>query len=314
MKKVFLPLLLVPLLLCAACGECNHEFTTETITPATCSAQGLNRKTCTKCNYIEDEKIPKTEDHAFVSKVTKAATCTNEGTKVDVCSDCAATRSGILPATGHQYKETAKHPTCTQGGTLTKICVLCGDKQTQVLPAKGHQWEDYTCLAPMTCSVCGKSEGDKGPHTTIQGTCDNCHTQSTELTDTIIPAIESMEANLTAAKEYGSKYSAAYPAEANAFYLKRAFASAYNAIADIVDIHNALQGRPAYSNSCKAFLTAYELNVHLDPDTVTTDNVSAKYADYTKYFTQLEQQCSAAYATLHKEANVQNIPLDDYRK
>lgn len=313
MKK-FLATILLCLLLCSACsGECRHEFTTETIALATCSTQGVIRKTCAKCDHMEEEKTSKTEEHAFVSKETKAATCTDEGAKVDVCSNCAATRPGVLPAKGHQYKETTKQPTCTQGGTLTKTCAVCGDKQSQTLPAKGHQWEDYTCLAPMTCSVCGISDGDKGPHTTIQGTCDNCHTQSTELADTIIPAIESMEANLTAAKEYGSKYDPSYPAEANAFYLKRAFASAYNAIADVVEIHNALQGRPSYSNSCKDFRAAYELNVHLDPDTVTTDNLTAKYADYTKYFTQLEQQCATAYAALHKEANVQNISLDDYR-
>ena len=352
MFKKLIPCLLLTLLCCTACGEtCTHKFTEETVAEATCATQGIVRKTCALCGHTEEIKLPKNDRHTFVSQITKEATCTSEGAKTEVCSACAETQEGVipplahqykeqgrtpatckkegsvikvcsrcediqtekLPITGHQYKETSRTAaTCEKTGKVVKTCSGCGDKQTETLPVAGHKWMDYTCTAPMTCSVCKKTEGDKGPHDTLQGSCGVCGAQIDDLETVIAPALLSIEANLSAAKDYGSKYRTDYPGEANAFYLSHAFASAYTAIDSIVDIYNTLLGNPAYSQTSKEYLAAYELRTHIDPESVTAANAAAKYADYTKYFTQIEKHCNAAYAALHKEANVQGINLSDY--
>ena len=37
-----------------------------------------------------------------------------------------------------------------------------------------HSWQDATCLAPKTCSGCGAVEGEKLPHSFVNGTCEYC--------------------------------------------------------------------------------------------------------------------------------------------
>ena len=34
-----------------------------------------------------------------------------------------------------------------------------------------HQWEEATCIAPMTCSVCGKEKGKALGHEWVEATC-----------------------------------------------------------------------------------------------------------------------------------------------
>lgn len=45
------------------------------------------------------------------------------------------------------------------------LCILlsaCGCK---------HEWNEATCLAPMTCALCGKTEGEIGNHNWTEATC-----------------------------------------------------------------------------------------------------------------------------------------------
>lgn len=315
MKKIFASAICMLLLVnCVACSkaECKHEFITEIVAQATCAKQGLERKTCKKCDTIEETKLPKTEEHAFVARVTKAATCTQDGTKIDVCSNCAFTQEGTVPALQHDYKETANvAATCTKAGSKTLTCTHCGDKKTETVAATGHKWEDYSCLAPMTCSVCKLSEGDKGPHSTIQGNCKVCGKAIHDLQDVIIPALDAMSAYLTSAKEYGSKYNAALPTQANLFYLSKAFNQAYAAIAEASYVCDALADVPGFESSYQAFYKIYELHTKLDPNGITADTVAAKYQAYTTYFPQLTAAHTAAVDALYKETAAAGISMAD---
>jgi hypothetical protein len=37
-----------------------------------------------------------------------------------------------------------------------------------------HSWQDATCEAPKTCSGCGATEGEKLPHSFVNGICEYC--------------------------------------------------------------------------------------------------------------------------------------------
>ena len=75
----------------------------------------------------------------------------------------------IIPATGHNYKETVIAPTCTKKGYTLHTCKNCGDKYKDTyVNATGHSYKEEvtapTCTeqgyTTHTCSVCGDSYTD----------------------------------------------------------------------------------------------------------------------------------------------------------
>ncbi len=303
------------LMLLSACSEgtdCRHQFLSETVSESTCSTQGLLRKTCHKCGHTTEEKLPKNDKHTFVSQTTKAATCTQAGTKIDVCTLCAATEEGTLPIAEHTYVEKlTQAPSCTKAGTKTFTCTVCAHQKTENVPAVGHQWQDYTCLAPTTCATCKLTEGDKGPHSTLQGTCAVCGKELTELVDTVVPALEAAEPLLTSARSYSERYSTNYAAEANAFYMTKAFEQTYSAIAEVSYLCNALAGMPAHKGSYEQFFAIYTLHTHFEDSTVTTDNLAQKYKLFTTHFPKLLSAFSAGKAALEKECAAAGINITE---
>ncbi len=110
-------------------------------------------------------------------KVTTKATCESEGVKTYTCNVCKATKTEVIPATGHAYGdwtklndnehqrvcandashvETAAHTwnkgkvttkaTCEADGVKTYTCTVCKAKKTEVIPATGHAYGDWTEL------------------------------------------------------------------------------------------------------------------------------------------------------------------------
>ena len=74
--------------------ECNHEFGTAEITKvADCIETGIQKKTCTKCGYAEEEIIAKTQDHTIEYGI-----CTKCG-KIDGIIK-GATIAGYDPSVG----------------------------------------------------------------------------------------------------------------------------------------------------------------------------------------------------------------------
>lgn len=62
--------------------------------------------------------------------------------------------------TSHDWQEA----TCTQPMTCSK----CGKTEGETLE---HTWQEATCAQPKTCSVCGATEGTTLPHTWQDATC-----------------------------------------------------------------------------------------------------------------------------------------------
>ena len=78
--------------------------------------------------------------HAFGEwTVTTPATCTVDGTETRTCSACGETETRTIPATGHTFGEwTVTTPaTCTADGVETRSCA-CGETETRAIPATGH--------------------------------------------------------------------------------------------------------------------------------------------------------------------------------
>ena len=105
-------------------NTCSHTFGSwVTKTPATCTADGLKQRTCTKnCGKVESAVITKL-GHSYTSSVTKAATCTATGVRTYKCSRCTSSYTESIAKTGHTYTTgyEAAHPHKNY-----KKCTTCG--------------------------------------------------------------------------------------------------------------------------------------------------------------------------------------------
>ena len=108
-------------------NECNHVIS-ETVTPATCYAEGTVVRKCTNdgCGYTVTEYIP--EAHTLGDVVAaKDATCTEKGhTAYQICSDCQ-NKIGyeVVPALGHDYAEWVY----VDASNMQRVCNTCGRMQ-----------------------------------------------------------------------------------------------------------------------------------------------------------------------------------------
>lgn len=75
----------------------------------------------------------------------------------------------------------ARDATCLEYGLTRGIqCSECGEilAEQTIQPKTGHEWKPATCLKPMTCAVCGTTQGTTGEHSwKTTGTltiCDIC--------------------------------------------------------------------------------------------------------------------------------------------
>lgn len=110
-------------------------------------------------------------DHDHTTRTETPATCTEDGSVTVICNDCGEVLSTeTLPATGHStVVKNAKDATCTEPGyTGDKVCTVCGEtvKTGEVIPAAGHSYKDGKC------TVCGAADpnANSGGNTGNNGT------------------------------------------------------------------------------------------------------------------------------------------------
>ena len=84
------------------------------------------------------------EEHVVVTDEAVEETCTTDGkTEGSHCSRCnhVFVAQEVVPAIGHDYKQTVTEPTCTEKGYTTHTCEVCGDSFTDTeVPANGHSF------------------------------------------------------------------------------------------------------------------------------------------------------------------------------
>ena len=110
-------------------------------------------------------------DHDHTTRTETPATCTEDGSVTVICDDSGEVLSTeTLPATGHStVVKNAKDATCTEHGyTGDKVCTVCGEtiKTGEVIPAVGHSYKDGKC------TVCGAADpnANSGGNTGNNGT------------------------------------------------------------------------------------------------------------------------------------------------
>jgi len=174
---------------------CNHNWSDWTVKKeATCTADGSEERTCSKCG--EKEQRAATTGHTMGSwSTTKKATCDTNGVKTRKCSKCGHEETQTIAATGHNWdsgKVTATPTSCSDMGIKTYTCQTCGKTKTEQI--KGNhtfgewKWEEYTFKHSSggtytshrkyrTCTKCGYKETSGSDHICQKGS-DN-HTVTT---------------------------------------------------------------------------------------------------------------------------------------
>ena len=89
-------------------------------------------KTCTVCNYVEQEAL----GHNYNWTTTKKATCTAKGSKTGTCTRCSSTKTEETNALGHFYGSWTEHPsTNCATGYKERTCSRCGGTDSASMPA-----------------------------------------------------------------------------------------------------------------------------------------------------------------------------------
>ena len=160
------------------CGYPNGGETvklTKTIN-ATCTTDGYQEYTCSKCGETHQVMLPKTGHNYQVSKKVDA-TCTADGYDVYTCSNCKDTYTKTTQQKlGHDFSKKIDHKdsTCTVKGFDLYQCSRCNETKKTELALVDHNYQltktvKATCTTDgykeYTCSMCNKSYQEKLPKT-----------------------------------------------------------------------------------------------------------------------------------------------------
>ena len=160
------------------CGYPNGGETvklTKTIN-ATCTTDGYQEYTCSKCGETHQVILPKTGHNYQVSKKVDA-TCTADGYDVYTCTNCKDTYTKTTQQKlGHDFSKKIDHKdsTCTVKGYDLYQCSRCDETKKTELALVDHNYQlsktvKATCTADgykeYTCSMCNKSYQEKLPKT-----------------------------------------------------------------------------------------------------------------------------------------------------
>jgi hypothetical protein len=160
---------------------CDYSILYETVTPATCTEDGIGYYKCSECGKKETYSATITKlGHKYTSEVTKAATCTEEGVITYTCQNegCKTedkTYTEKISMIDHTWSDVVitKYPTCTDAGVGYRTCTKCQKKNWDYeIPATGHSWSDETsATANVTLTIPDyKNSATKG---VVKFTCKN---------------------------------------------------------------------------------------------------------------------------------------------
>jgi len=158
-------------------GHAADFLWVETI-ETTCTTDGLQTRTCSRCGLHEEEVITSNGHHVWNAAVTlRSASCTQVGLTTQSCQNCSETLTATLPRIDHAFPEDWPEPnpaaTCTTAGARSRACAICQTLETQTIDELGHAWGDWQNTVAPTCTstgirahVCGRcsiSEADPNP-------------------------------------------------------------------------------------------------------------------------------------------------------
>ena len=140
----------------ATTDRAAHDWKTETLTSATCTAKGAVRYTCSTCGATKEEETDAL-GHDLHQHDAKAATCTEGGWKAyETCSRCDYSTYEETKKLGHDLQQhEAKAATCSEGGWKAyETCSRCDYSTYEETEKLGH------LLQGSVCSRCGEEAAD----------------------------------------------------------------------------------------------------------------------------------------------------------
>lgn len=192
MKNILFKLIVLCLMLVCltSCGKETvevhiHEWGNwETVKDATCSNEGLKRRSCISCPKT-DEVVLNMSAHSFdEGKVTKVATCENSGEIELMCENCGKVVKQEIPILEHEVEVIPGYAATCYNDGLTDVskCRTCNNvlKEQQVIKALGHAWGELIVTTKATCQNEGKA----------QSTCSICKSTKTFKVDKLSHNIE----------------------------------------------------------------------------------------------------------------------------
>ena len=176
---------------------CAHTYGAWSVTAATCTQDGFQSRSCTKCGAKQTQTLAAT-GHRYSLGGTIAPNCTEAGYTTYTCTLCGDSYQGDRTnPIGHSYATVVTTaPTCTEGGYTTYTCIHCGDsyKENETAPT-GHNYMsvviDPTCTnggyTTYRCRVCGDTyQGNdtaaSGHHYQTVVTAPTCTERDTPIT------------------------------------------------------------------------------------------------------------------------------------
>ncbi len=218
-------LLLLCLALLAACKDKDHthEFSDwQTVTPATCTEKGEEKRTCS-CGEEETREIPALGHDLQV--ISSTATCTEPGTETVKCSRCTYQTTNQVPAKGHTREKLVRPvraAKCETDGEEIALCSVCGQEYHNIIPALGHNWQIQSVLEEATCTEAGIASGQ----------CKNCQKESDAIE---IPAL---------GHDYETTYTIDTPATFEAAGSRSKHCTRCDAKTDVSEIPKLEEGTP----------------------------------------------------------------------
>ncbi len=176
----------------ASFNEEAHTFT-ETVTPSTCTEDGVITKTCT-CGFSYTV-AGETAGHKWSTdyKELVPATCATKGAEAKYCTACGAIDENTkrdIAELGHDFGAYTEYTpaTCFGEGSEIAECSRCGGKNVRKLAQKTHAYGtaeeiEKTCTTDgytkEVCTLCGftnirdidKATGHSISTTTVDSTC-----------------------------------------------------------------------------------------------------------------------------------------------
>ena len=133
----------------------------ETVTPATCEGDGLEKRICKNdASHVEENVLPAINHKWDNGVINPESTCKLHGTKTYTCqNDNSHTYTEAVELNpdnhvGETYIKDKKSATCTEDGyTGDTYCSDCDAllEKGEAIPATEHNWDKWETVTPATC-------------------------------------------------------------------------------------------------------------------------------------------------------------------
>ena len=134
----------------------GHDYS-DTVVAPTCEEEGYTLHECTRCgDSYQDQFVPAAgHDYGEWETVTEA-TCTTDGSQKRVCKVCGNEETQVIAAPGHNYEKVVISPTCTGQGCTIHTCSVCNESYgDNYVEALGHSFGEWTVTKEATILECG---------------------------------------------------------------------------------------------------------------------------------------------------------------